>query len=130
MWTFDRFEAGALIGTSVLPVTDSDAERWMALFPRADGAPRPDRLPAGLAVALMMRGYMNILGDRPPGNVHAEQTLAWGEPIRPGGEVVVSLRCLAKDLRNGRRWVMFENRVTAASGLLHLQGRMRMLWAQ
>ena len=129
MWTFDRFEAGALIGTSVLPVTGTDAERWTALFPRA-GAPQPDRLPAGLAVALMMRGYMTILSDRPPGNVHAGQTLVWGEPIRPGGEVVVSLRCLTKELRNDRRWVTFENRVTATTGQLHLHGQMRMLWAQ
>lgn len=129
MWTYDRFEPGAVIGTVVLPVSEADSRRWAALFPPS-GATLPDRLPAGLVVALMMKGYMDILNDRPPGNVHSRQTLIWGEPVRPGGEVVVSLRCFAKELRKGRRWVTLENRVAAATGELHLHGQMRMLWAQ
>lgn len=129
MWTFDRFEPGALVGSVDLPVLEEDVARWMALFPSPQGG-AGDRLPAGFSVAMMMKGYMRILDHRPPGNVHAHQSLVWGPMIRRGGLVSMRLVCLNTEMKSERRWITFDARLSSMDGVLHLSGEMRMLWAR
>lgn len=128
MLTFDRLEVGRAFGEVALEVGDDDLARWDALFPGSIEATGP-LLPAGLVVALMMRGYIDLIGERPEGNIHAGQDLTWGPPVRKGAALLVTLACARKELKGERRWVWFDNQVKGEGGQMHLRGEMRLLWA-
>ena len=128
MMTFDRFEPGAVIGTVTFDLTEARMAEWRMLFP--DEPASGPTLPPGLVIAMMMRGYIHILGERPDGNVHAEQELRWFGPAPCNEPLVVGLRCLRKEVRSQRRWVWLENSVGNQAGATYLRGTMRMLWAR
>lgn len=127
MRTFDTFKADELIGSVTIPVDGTDISNWFALFPET--AQPISTLPPGLVIALMMRGYIQILGERPRGNVHASQELEWHAPAPATGALIVSLKCEKKELKEGRRWLWLENTVATTNGAICLKGTMRMLWA-
>jgi hypothetical protein len=126
--TFDRLEPGKLLGEIALQVGADEFAQWDSMFPGSIEA-SGEFLPPGLVIALMMRGYIDLLGERPKGNVHAGQEFDWGPPAPREGELVVSLSCLRKELKGERRWVWFGNEVRTLGGPVHLRGTMRMLWA-
>ncbi|MDB6092183.1 MAG: hypothetical protein JWN85_4967 [Gammaproteobacteria bacterium] len=128
MLTFDRLEPDKLLGEIRVLADTERLAQWEVLFPDALAA-AADRLPWGLVNALMMRGYVEILGERPKGNVHAEQSLAWGPAVPARADIVISLTCLRKELKWDRRWVWFDSRVCSGAGVVHLQGTMKLLWA-
>lgn len=128
MLTFDRLSAGELLGSTVLTFDAAWLEHWERLFPGSVSA-AGNHLPSGLAVALSMRGYIELLGDRPKGNVHAGLQLVWGDPIPRSTDVVARLLCARKELKNERRWVWFDNELMSRHGALHLKASMTLLWA-
>jgi hypothetical protein len=72
---------------------------------------------------------MQLMQDRPPGNIHAGQKFWIPRLPELNERLVTSLRCIGKELRNGRRWVTFGTKtVDAARGVL-FQGQMKMIWA-
>lgn len=127
MRTFDTFRVGELVGSVMISAGAAEYSQWYELFP--ESAPQESTVPPGLVVSLMMRGYMQILGERPQGNVHASQELEWRAPAPRDNALVVSLKCARKELKEGRRWLWLENTVATADGLICLKGTMRMLWA-
>ncbi len=128
MLTFERLVAGRTLGTCTLPIDADCLQDWDSVFPGSVSA-AGSHLPCGLVVALMMRGYIRILGERPSGNVHVEQGFFWGARVPKGSPVVVTLSCLRKELKGERRWVWFANQLDGADGVFHARSTMRFLWA-
>lgn len=128
MLNFDRLAAGQVLGTVTLPVDAECLRDWDSIFPGSVHA-AGGHLPCGLLVALMMRGYIQILGERPSGNVHVEQGFFWGARMPKGEPVVVTLSCLRKELKGDRRWVWFTNQLDSAQGGFHVRSVMKLLWA-
>jgi acyl dehydratase len=122
--TFEELTAGTVLGSRDMEVTARD----LAAF---DGLALPPHgpVPPGVAVALLMRGYMNILPHRPPGNIHASLRLEWGAPLALGDRLTLSLRCREKERRKGRPWVLFESVLAKADGTFVLAGVKWMVWA-
>lgn len=139
-WRFDDFRSGETIGSVAIPLTPALAAQWQAVAPGtlpgtlpgpppgaaplAEGA----ALPPGLLVALTMRGYLQAVRPRPPGNVHAGLEVAWEGPAHLGETLTVAAACAGKELRRERRWVDFA--VTAGVGARAvLAAQLRLLWA-
>lgn len=129
MRTFDTFEPGKNLGQIVLRHDPARLGTWNRMFPDSREA-HPDSLPAGYILAAFMRGYLAIIGDRPPGNVHAGQTLNWHRSVPYGADLVVDLTCRDKNLKDDRRWVWFTVTVAQIGAGPCLSGDMRMLWAK
>lgn len=125
--TFERFVPGAEIGRFTERIGAEVLARWRALYPW--DAPAGDRLPNGLATVLLMRGYMNTLSPRPPGNVHARQTLALHSAPRVGEAVTTTYRCAGKEMRRERRYVEVDAQARGEDGRLLFDGRMTLIWA-
>jgi len=126
-WTFDRFEPGQSFG--VVPWTPDRAAfaRWNALFRTC-----PDdqvTLPAGMISMVALRAYMTLLDARPPGNIHAVQTMRIDLLPAIGTPLETELRCRSRELRNGRRWVTFETLTRTRDRVACFEGGMTMLWA-
>jgi len=126
MWTFDRFEPGALIGETALSLDADTLSRWAQLYPGASaGRASPD-----LLTAMMMRGYMEVISPRPPGNVHAGQKLRWTGSLPPSGSAIrARYSCLAKEIRKDRRRVTIGAQLTSDDGRILLEGELLMMWA-
>ncbi len=124
--TFDRLEAGMRFGEKRYVVDEEMRAAWQAIFP---GTATGQTVPRGLLVAVLMRGYIEATPDRPPGNVHAGQTLTWHREARFGERLAVATGCLSKEERKGRLWARFDNRVTGEDGPV-LTGEMLLVWAR
>ncbi|CAN5626251.1 hypothetical protein BH23PSE1_BH23PSE1_02080 [soil metagenome] len=127
VWTFDDFEPGRAIGSAALSLDRERLARWQRLFAAAGaGADAPP----GLLVALLMEGYMAALAPRPPGNIHAGQTLRFsGHPLCEGEAFEVAIGCNAKQIKRERRWVHFGATMCNEAGTEILAGEMRVIWA-
>jgi hypothetical protein len=126
--TFDRLQPGQILGEARISVDAACLSAWDSMFPESIAA-AGDHLPAGLVIALMMRGYIAILGDRPRGNIHAEQEFAWETPVPKGPILVVTLSCLRKQIAGERRWVWFDNQISSEGCVRHVRSAMKLLWA-
>jgi len=125
-WTFDRFEPGALVGESELVLDREQILRWKLLFP---GENEAEAAPPGLLIAMLMKGYMQVIASRPPGNVHAGQSLRWtGARVTEGARLKARFHCLDKEIRKERRWLHLSAELSAG-GTPVLSGEMTMLWA-
>lgn len=125
--TFDRFEPGARLGAHTEAIDERILGHWCRLYPW--DAPADDRVPPGLATVLLMRAYMQALSPRPPGNVHARQTLSLSALPRRGESVTTSFTCAGKELRRERRYVEVDARATGDGGRPLFTGRMTLIWA-
>ena len=127
IFTYDRFTPGAVLGDWEESLDAGLVAAWERLF----GA-RPDDQPAqraGLAVALMMRAYLNIVTPRPPGNIHARQELSLRGLPRSGETVRSRVRCIDKELRRDRRYLQLEISGVGEGGRALYTGRLRLIWA-
>lgn len=127
MKTFDVLEAGSLLGEHRFVFDEAALGEWTALFPEDAGC-RPVMPPAMLAM-VVMRAFIAIMHDRPPGNVHAGQSFELLRLPVLDERLVTRLRCQCKDLRNGRRWVTFNSETSGDHGELRFSGVMTTLWA-
>lgn len=127
MLTFDALTEGATFGPIDLGIPEGEFEGlYGKLNPAASSSAG---LPSGLLMALAMRGYLEALSERPRGNVHAGQKVTWLSSVGRGLPLAVRVRCAAKELRKGRRWVTFDA-VLEAGGTPHLLISNTMIWAQ
>lgn len=127
MRNFDTFQPGQLIGSVTIPVGPSEHTQWISLLPEATDDQAT--LAPGLVISMMMRGYILILGERPQGNIHASQELEWFMSAPKDESLIVTLKCVKMEQKDGRRWLWLENGVATGSGKMCLKGTMRMLWA-
>jgi len=126
MWTYDRFEPGALIGETGIRLDADILSNWAHLFP---GTPQ-GKVSPDLLTAMMMRGYMAVISPRPPGNVHAGQRLCWtGHLPAQDSLLQARYRCLDKEIRKERRRVTIGAQLVDEDGLVVLEGELLMMWA-
>lgn len=122
--TFADFEPGAPIGSIVLPLGPSLLSAWERI-----GHPvTNNRLPPGLLVALLMRGYAQVVDRRPPGNVHAGLTVEFLDDRLSDNGLRISVDCADTTLRKGRRWVEFDTEQWSGDRCL-TRARLTLLWA-
>lgn len=120
-WTFADFPVGEAMAEVAVDLSPEKAALWSGISGQpapAAGAPAP----RALMVAAMMEAYIRALQPRPPGNVHAGQTLSFHGPAPAvGAALTARFVCLAKEEKKGRRWItlgveMFEGERRALSG--------------
>ena len=78
--TFDDFQVGHEIGTREMVVTDDARDHLGKAFP--DMGDFDGRVE--MTIGMMMRAYISIISPRPPGNIHAGQSLTVGRLLAPG----------------------------------------------
>jgi acyl dehydratase len=123
--TYERLVPGSTIGSLSLDIAAADIGDYRSITQEAGpGLP----LSPGLAVALMMRAYMRLMPDRPPGSIHASQKLRLGVPLAAGDRVTVELRCAEKERRKARGWVRFETEIRNQTRTLVLAGEHWVVW--
>lgn len=128
--TFDTFEPGTVMGESVVRYDEASAGRWQAIFGgTTDAGAGGAAEAAGMAVAMMMRGYLNVVTPRPPGNVHARQQFSLHNLPHAGEAICTTVSCVHKELRRERRYVELEAIGTGTGGRPIYTGRMTLIWA-
>lgn len=127
LYTYDSFTPGCVLGDWEEPLDARLVAVWERLF-GAEPRDAPARQ-AGLAVALMMRAYLNVVAPRPPGNIHARQALSVHGLPRAGERVRSQVRCLGKEMRGERRYLQLEVVGAGAGGRALYTGRMNLIWA-
>lgn len=121
VWSFEDFIVGETVGEASVVLDRRRAALWSRLFGESKAE---DSVPAGLVVAAMMEAYIRAIQPRPPGNIHAGQTLAFtGHRPRSGATLRFAFACRDKALKRERRWVWFgveahEGDALAATGTL------------
>ena len=128
MRTFETFEPGTVLGVHAFALTESAASEWTALFP--DDAECLPSMPPAMVAMVIMQAFVTVLHDRPQGNIHAGQKVSIARLPAVNDQLVTTLRCAGKALKNGRRWVSFTSDTNDAAGSLLFRGEMTTIWAQ
>lgn len=124
---WNDFRPGASLGEITQPFDDSLASAWRGIFGSADaGTPAEG---AGIAVAMMMRGYLGVVTPRPPGNVHARQRFTLEAIPRQGESIRTVVTCLSKEIRRERRYVELGVSGTGDGGRSIYTGTLTLIWA-
>ncbi len=123
--TFDDFQVGHEIGTREMVVTDDARDHLGKAFPDMGGGDGR----VEMTIAMMMRAYISIISPRPPGNIHAGQTLTLGRLLAPGDRFMARARCIAKERKKGQPWITFGLTLTSDSEMV-VEGEMSFLWAK
>lgn len=127
MMTFDRIEAGKALGEHNFAFTDEAMEQWAALFP--DDRQSLPAMPAAMVAMVVMRAFITILADRPPGNIHAGQNFWLARLPQIGNRLSTRLACIGKEFKNNRRWITFRTDTSDADGAPLFRGQMTTIWA-
>lgn len=130
-WTYDDFRPSAEIGSAEVVIDAQRIGLWNRIYAPAGGAaPADGPVPPGLVVAAMMEGFIRAIQPRPPGNIHAGQTLAFaGAEVRAGARLTVTFTCKAREIRRERRWVTFGVSIRDG-GRLVAEGEIAAIWAK
>lgn len=127
MMTFDDFRPGTALGECSFAFNEDAVAGWSSLFP--DDRRSLPTMPVAMIAMVVMRAYMAIMKDRPPGNVHAGQKFWIARLPRLNDRLTTRLSCLDKERKNERRWVTFASETTGAAGEVLFRGRMTTIWA-
>ena len=124
---WDDFEPGASLGEITQSFEPSLSKAWRDIFGTADaGGPAEG---AGIAVAMMMRGYLGVVTPRPPGNVHARQRFTLHAQPRQGEAIRTVVTCRSKELKRERRYVELDVAGTGEGGRPIYAGTLTLIWA-
>ena len=89
----------------------------------------PEEASLGLLVAIMMDGYVKAIQPRPPGNIHAMQSLNFSGFMPQYGDMLsLDFSIGSKELKRERRWVDFDVTVRAGDRVA-MTGKIRSIWA-
>lgn len=127
MMAFVDLVPGALMGEAEFRLTEAETSQWVGLFPN-DTRYLPT-MPRAMISMVVMRAFMDIMRDRPQGNLHAGQTFWLSALPKFGAIMTTRLRCVDKHLKNGRRWVAFESETVGDAAALLFRGKMNLIWA-
>ena len=127
MMAFVDLVPGALMGEAEFRLTEAETSQWVGLFPN-DTRYLPT-MPRAMISMVVMRAFMDIMRDRPQGNLHAGQTFWLSALPKFGATMTTRLRCVEKHLKNGRRWVAFESETVGDAAALLFRGKMNLIWA-
>ena len=127
VWDFAAFREGQRLGRVEVELDEARLALWSAVFGRPAA---PQCLSRSLLVSAMMEGYLKVAQPRPPGNIHAGQTLQLKGPApKPGQRLSVTTHCKEAYERKGRKWVRFASEVAGNDGPL-LEGEILTIWAR
>ena len=120
-------QPGAALG-EVTQVFDAGlSQAWRQIFGNEDaGTPAEG---AGVAIAMMMRGYLGVVTPRPPGNVHARQCFTLHAVPSPGEAIRTVVSCQGKEMKRERRYVDLEVRGTGKDERPIYHGVLTLIWA-
>lgn len=124
---WEHFQPGALLGTTTLTYSESLSQSWRRIFGLDDAGSAAEG--ASVATALMMRGYLDVVAPRPPGNLHARQRFTIEGIPRQGDEIHLTIICLSKKMKRERRYVDLQVRGKAGDGRGLFVGVMSVVWA-
>lgn len=124
---WEHFEPGVELGAITQVFEPSLAEGWRSIFGESDAGVRAEG--AGIAMAMMMRGYLGVVAPRPPGNVHARQRFTLDAPPAPGESIRTVVTCLSKEFKRERRYLDLEVRGTGEAGRSIYAGVLTLIWA-
>jgi hypothetical protein len=124
---FADITPGAGMGEATFTLTETEASQWSTLFP-GDARYLPT-MPRAMIAMVVMRAFMEIMQDRPKGNIHAGQTFWLSELPKLGEGMTTRLRCVDKSFKNDRRWITFETQTVRTAGNLLFRGQIKMIWA-
>lgn len=124
---WEDFQPGASLGEITQPFEAALSQAWQGIFGR-DGAGGPAE-GAGIAIAMMMRGYLGVVAPRPPGNVQARQRFTLEAVPRPGEAIRTVVTCLSKEIKRERRYLDLEVRGTGTGGRAIYGGILTLIWA-
>jgi len=125
---WEDFQPGVALGEASQRFEGRLSQVWRDIFGRDDIDGGPAEV-AGIAVAMMMRGYFSVVTPRPPGNVHARQRFTLEAMPQPGESVRTVVTCLSKEFKRGYRYVDLEVRGRGASGRPIYRGALTLIWA-
>lgn len=124
---WEDFQPGALLGEITQAFEPSLATAWRDIFGH-DSAGGPAE-GAGIAVAMMMRGYLGVVTPRPPGNVQARQRFTLNAVPQQGEAIRTVVTCVSKEIKRERRYLDLEVRGTGAAGRAVYTGTLTIIWA-
>ena len=124
---FDAFVPDSVLGAFTETPDQKTLQSWRRLYPMDPSAPA--QLPRGMATVLLMRAYMHVVAPRPPGTIHAGQQLEMTALPRPNEPVTTEVRCIGKQLRNGRRFVELATQSRGEGGRPLFSGCLKLIWA-
>lgn len=124
---FDDFKPGHILGEVRETVSLSQMKAWRSLYDLEPA--QPDTVPLGLATVLMMRAYLTAVAPRPPGNLHAQQSMRVFRRIALDEIVVTRIACQAKELRGLRRKVDLLATGASEDGRPIFTGLITLFWA-
>ncbi|MEW5420897.1 hypothetical protein [Amorphus sp. 3PC139-8] len=128
IWTFADFQPGMALGTIDLALDADRRAHWNEVYGESVGAAGA-MVPQGLAVALMMDAYVKVIQPRPPGNVHAMQTLSFTGTDAAWGDLMhFDFNVGGKEMKRERRWVTFSVTGRTDADII-LTGEIRAIWA-
>jgi len=126
-WTFEKLEAGTLIGSSTQRIGKEITAAWASIYEPLDGR---ERLPYGVAQLVTMKAYADVVAPRPPGNIHAAQRCDLYELPAISNAVTADVYCVEKYVRRNRNMVDFRvDLKDAESGHLLCQSVLKICWA-
>jgi acyl dehydratase len=126
VWVFDDFHAGQEFAKLPIALDDERLANWTAIY---GTAPQKETAPSGMLMAAMMEAYLKAIQPRPPGNIHAGQTLTFGKPVPVHTQLEAEVTCIWKERRKERNWVGF-GVTLRANGNVVLSGEIRSIWSQ
>jgi hypothetical protein len=127
MITYANLSPGTVLGNCSFAFTPEALAKWAKLFP--DDAQCQPAMPPAMIAMVTMQAFMEIMQDRPPGNIHAAQKFQLSRLPQLGEQLITTLRCAEKEIKSGRRWISFESETIDGSGQLVFRGEMKTIWA-
>jgi hypothetical protein len=127
MMMFDEFKPVSLLGERDFTFSNEALDEWSALFP--DDRQSLPTMPPAMIAMVFMRAYVDIMNERPRGNVHASQKFWISRLPALNDRLTTRLSCTAKEFKNNRRWVTFDADTVDSNGRLLFRGQMTSIWA-
>ena len=122
---YTDFVVGQSMGEYSLNYDEMFVRGWQHVFgqatlSRAQGA--------GVSLMLMMRAFLTVVSPRPPGNIHARQSLSFSSLPVLGDHITVSVVCESKTIRKDRRYVELGVKAHNQRGQQVFTGVLSLIW--
>lgn len=122
---FNDIHPGVVMGEWVETYSEAHATKWLALFGHGPEAAQA----ASMATVYMMRAFLNVVAPRPPGNIHAKQTLRMKGLPKIGETLTMTVACEGKELRRERRYVDLSVKARGEGERPIFEGLISLIWA-
>lgn len=131
---FEDLVPGRDLGTYALTYDETFAQGWQRMIAQKDGPPAASAggrraQAASVSLMLMMRAFLTVVSPRPPGNIHARQSLSFCGLPSIGDHIAVTVNCLSKSLHKERRYVEFGVKAVNQGQESVFTGVLTLIWA-